>query len=568
MATRRKPIDDDDVSEHLPKRRCLSSHVVKTQQLQNIANATARPLHIFETGGSVEAHEMYQRILGKDRVLTTLFEERTQNSKKKHSYAIQDFNSDYHEYLDLANNAQSFDRHCQVYLNASWPKDSDALDNTIHPIFESSKWDQSVPVALDFYNAIRPALRLASHLLTARELSDWWVHVHYATGTTNNKQAKKEVLVSTAGEIDPDVGYDAAQAALRELAESTRWYIRPLCPADAVTDRNLWDALKQMYEGSKAPKEPTLEEVIFVSSVAADAVAPVLGIASEYVYRVLSEHGSSKRSVGRDMRTQFRLAISLVHEVSHAFFMWKERDAGFTPFVKSVTQKRGRGKQTFEVAYEPYVYATDPVPEVGLSWEHSVFGAFVSPDVRPLNDVGPLMLRPWEFAYSHLRVGALVPMANVQEWFLESTWANLDTKNPSKRLPNVYKCGESLSFIAERFGAYPRMRAFHVLYIDGRLVEQFDTAKEGTGAVDVATKKQTGSKATTGTKTKTELEEVDAPRGDESLRMWFARLTEKEIHFARFTGKQPVAKWAKARGKYKDDCYDGCGPKWKGQSVL
>ncbi|KAF1980360.1 hypothetical protein BU23DRAFT_7156 [Bimuria novae-zelandiae CBS 107.79] len=166
------------------------------------------------------------------------------------------------------------------------------------------------------------------------------------------------------------------------------------------------------------------------------AAAPVIGIGSETVYRALSEYGSSANSEGEDMRSSFRLALSLVHEIAHTFYIMKQEEAGFAPFIevkcaaKPRKRKGGKRRSTkksvdrdmVHILHEPYVFATDPMPEIGLSWEHYVLGGHISPEARGIGGMGPMMLRPWEFNWTHIRVGLVVPMRAVEAWFDKSTW--------------------------------------------------------------------------------------------------------------------------------------------------
>lgn len=131
------------------------------------------------------------------------------------------------------------------------------------------------------------------------------------------------------------------------------------------------------------------------------------------------------------MRLQLRLAFALVHEISHALYCFKSKDKSFKPYMEQVAvPSPGRGKKSKAWAeFEPYVYGTYPMPEIGLSWEHHILGGYMCLEWRTLDDFGPVMLRLWEFTWTKLQVNHLVSMRNIRSWFLKSTWENFDTKD-------------------------------------------------------------------------------------------------------------------------------------------
>ena len=127
------------------------------------------------------------------------------------------------------------------------------------------------------------------------------------------------------------------------------------------------------------------------------------------------------------MRLHFYLAITIVHELAHAFM------------------------KTMRLKKEPFVFPNDPTPdpEVGFSWENWAFGAEFTWN-RGLSRVGPLFSTEFKTFDTRSQLKTPVPMEWIRDIFLEETWANIEQAMLEGKLKAPRPTGHPKVFIAQR----------------------------------------------------------------------------------------------------------------------
>ncbi|KAH7061689.1 hypothetical protein BKA63DRAFT_429950 [Paraphoma chrysanthemicola] len=132
----------------------------------------------------------------------------------------------------------------------------------------------------------------------------------------------------------------------------------------------------------------------------------------------------------QELRFQFALAATLVHEFSHAFWFFAQQ----------------RCWSCFKV--DPWYYRgetrPEDTPELGQSWEYFAFGMRVPPGGRIRGTKGespPHIFSQchWNYAWATEEAGRsdthfdvvnhdfILPVDYINSWFLESTWRNIET---------------------------------------------------------------------------------------------------------------------------------------------
>ncbi|KAF2786370.1 hypothetical protein K505DRAFT_343863 [Melanomma pulvis-pyrius CBS 109.77] len=263
-------------------------------------------------------------------------------------------------------------------------------DTAIHPIFSSLLWDRTgVQEFIDpSHDAMRPAIALATKWITSDLFLGWWIRVLYGTFETDKESGKLYLAASPKEHDFPQAKADL-EKAFAQLAENLRYYWKPEDENTAATSRNPWMALwgldNQRWD---AEADAHINEF-----------APCINLPTIFLYHLLSPRGARQASTCSNLRLQFHIAKTLVHELAHAFHMFVHRDK-----------------------CEPYIFLEDWIPEAGFSWEQFVFGCDVTAFPFKLEGIGAVCAM--EFEHMHAFPGICVPLAMrwVEKWFLNETW--------------------------------------------------------------------------------------------------------------------------------------------------
>ena len=316
----------------------------------------------------------------------------------------------------------------------------DSLDlEDIHPIFSHLnlekcllQTDLSIRAIGQATRNLRPALALATKLLTAPELQSWWYHLMYGTIGTSITTKKTQLLPSPMEQDIPTARADFA-ALLEALACRMQFYWapfhvpnRPGPKPDAVHSTwGFWEMLSDYLDISKI--------VLRLARKRAQGYNGLIGISSMTLYHLLSPESPTRESLEQDTCLHVQLAFTLVHELAHAVYSLRR-----IPLVDVASWGTG----------EVYAYDTDISNEIGMSWEnYACDGVILSSQVTKEHIEGIVakswkhVLVPGPWAYTH------VPQEWLRDLFRKDTW-----KDVTKHMERLEKpIGRSGSFVAERW---------------------------------------------------------------------------------------------------------------------
>ncbi|KAF2871452.1 hypothetical protein BDV95DRAFT_606893 [Massariosphaeria phaeospora] len=278
-------------------------------------------------------------------------------------------------------------------------------DGIIHSIFRRSNWITDLPKMDMAYEAMRPALRVATEFLMHDEFMDWWVHVRFAELTDYSRKTYLENRSKKAG---PEAKQQVKEE-LQAFADKVRFtWSTPAPPQGALAfhcptipilawhigDRKLAEGYANRYH-----QNPYIRSTIFLD----------MG----WYHRILADGPT----VNQNLRCQMHLATTLLHELGHAWYsQW----------------------QTERV--EPFAYVSDLVPEMGFSLEIALFGALLEGADARMTSLLPLVSKRIEDRWPvPVDIFTLVPMTWVQQWFQKRTWQDIPTlrANGALRLANT-----------------------------------------------------------------------------------------------------------------------------------
>ncbi|CBX96770.1 predicted protein [Plenodomus lingam JN3] len=269
------------------------------------------------------------------------------------------------------------------------------LENPIHPVFSS--------LALDKTSNYIQAMRFASHLLTHESLLIFFIPLLYGRQLTTYMDGVERTYLSdplaNVSNQQQQEYLDGVREALHCLGHSTRIeFVPPLHRVYARTKRTSTKPAHTTKCCSRFQRmwSPCIEIVDY--------------------FKTYYEKGYSNASRCEQFRHDFLFAITLVHEIIHAF---------------GVLQ---RGN-----LYEPYIRADDPNAEWGWAWENFMFGCIINPLQRSLPGTHLLMRKIWADDQAAKAAGGKeyydVPMAWIAQWFREETWHIVAERGPAAIAP-------------------------------------------------------------------------------------------------------------------------------------
>ncbi|KAK7182988.1 hypothetical protein PSPO01_10833 [Paraphaeosphaeria sporulosa] len=130
--------------------------------------------------------------------------------------------------------------------------------------------------------------RMTPHLPTDHSR---WADVLFVTGNKKDMETKKQVLASSASELDEDDRHNAVQ--------------------DRLEKRTFF------FAGTSGP---TVKQMPMAKSTLGFQIGllnPVIGIGTDAAYRAVGKYGSSAAGAARDMRFQLRLTFNLFRKLPH-----------------------------------------------------------------------------------------------------------------------------------------------------------------------------------------------------------------------------------------------------------
>lgn len=281
------------------------------------------------------------------------------------------------------------------------------LTNTIHPIFQSGNWRHTPP---NIYQAIAPALRLASRFITERDFIDWWikaalgnevtdpatnrVYLSHCAANHENRQDTRYILTLLARYVHFDFMAQATQVNSYERLE-----------VPAVTRRD--DDPNELKFGARGSTFKVWEQL---------GLTALVMLHGEF-YDFFATVGQTTPSAALVQRVQFNLAQTLVHELAHALDLMR-----------------------FANIEEAYYDLDDYLAERGEAWENFAFRCRIEEnDDHPSTGAPPLMsvIPRWgmsatQWAYAPAgRWYIAIPMIWINQWFLTETWNKIQREGKS-----------------------------------------------------------------------------------------------------------------------------------------
>ena len=346
-----------------------------------------------------------------------------------------------------------------------------SLDD-IHPIFAFQRFDKTLLGTYRMkkvYNAMRPALALATKLLTAPEARKFFWHRLYFGKLTRSKMQPNGTgkVFLTPSPTDFEQADKEFDRVLNDVAERLSFSWHPsisncdgLCARDFISHvSNINDPLaQQIYKKCN----DTGRKHLF-------SFAPCISLDANVLYHLLRP-GSPAR-MGSDgpwnttnMRLQLSLSQKILHELCHA--LWYHREGkNFTP--------------------EPYLFQCSNIPEVGLCWNYFFGGALLDLNLRP-ERIGPMTSRSRSSMHMRPGLSAVVQQHWVEAWFLKYTWtpsAHSQTFRMKALWGRAQSTGDEVApkfWVAERVvrGPTGKPDLFPILYIDNKLAERQGLSQE------------------------------------------------------------------------------------------
>ncbi|KAI9684197.1 MAG: hypothetical protein M1829_003467 [Trizodia sp. TS-e1964] len=197
------------------------------------------------------------------------------------------------------------------------------LSNDIHPLFHPSSFENTPP---QMYAALRPALQLASHLLTHAPLQAWWVHL--LVGPKSWSRANRRQEITPLACLTPA---HWAQAARRFQIQQivVRWERLPHDLYACTQPHNTYKHISLIMMGEQ------VREHCVSGALAA-------------------------MPLWQQMAFHFFFAVDLMHELAHAMLAPR-------------CSRTGMGNESVEPFLGPDAFEA----EAGAMWENGVFGTKV-----------------------------------------------------------------------------------------------------------------------------------------------------------------------------------------------
>ena len=136
----------------------------------------------------------------------------------------------------------------------------------------------------------------------------------------------------------------------------------------------------------------------------------VIGLSCDFLYHLLSPDSVCRTSLEAATRLQVQLAVTLVHEMAHALYVfrglpWFNFQDGSTEF---------------------FIFDTDLANEAGWSWENWVWNEVIISGCLDKDVVGPMRVYTWESrTLQYPCMYTVVPHEWLRDLFRRPTWTNI-----------------------------------------------------------------------------------------------------------------------------------------------
>lgn len=282
------------------------------------------------------------------------------------------------------------------------------LTNELHPLLTRPHWQNTTDWT---WKQLQPVLTLVSKFLTTQTTWDWFTHV--ATGEVKSQPGTTHRYVGPSRKpLTQAEKYQAVQAIFAKMEKTVRFFI------DETKGKFGKGSIAAIHLGTKDMHEPAQSVII---------------LEKELLLAMVKLRVQPARAEDCNIQT-FRIAVTLLHEISHAFNWAAHR---FATKLDDTTQ-------------EPAFHCRGPlnvVRECGMVYEQLTFGyplSFKWLTVPATPDAQPPNLVVFRISESALRMmypetvgnapdspkndtSVLFPPSSwVQKWFLRSTWQRIE----------------------------------------------------------------------------------------------------------------------------------------------
>lgn len=287
------------------------------------------------------------------------------------------------------------------------------LSNSIHPLLDPHRFIPSyhdIAFRDQLLEGILPALQLTSRMLTSAPVMAFWRRLKYGKEIPYCNSPCK-IIAPCPSEDGP-----AADALVRDdlIALSDKVKLVFGVPKPDKWDSNQTHALHC----------DSLKDVGQNAFVRADLSGlPATG--GKYHYIVINEtYGhyfkhSQHRTLDRDMKTQFSLATTLIHEIGHAYYARNQTDGEFN---------------YNEPWYDHRFVESDEEAEIGNQLDYVLYGArvheVVDPNLGAFSEHSPLLFAYLEDKSRQAHSHVVFPTCPrwIISWFQEDKWIQLERK--------------------------------------------------------------------------------------------------------------------------------------------
>ncbi|KAF1993757.1 hypothetical protein P154DRAFT_588235 [Amniculicola lignicola CBS 123094] len=243
-----------------------------------------------------------------------------------------------------------------------------SLTNKIHPIFALDRWMKGYEQhTRDFYHRMKPALQLASLMITEDCTLPWFHHLTFGHRTSDQDRPDRIYIAATKKEHTTK-GRRETKGRLKELAHMISWEFTPRKYKNSVDDS--WGATtngdwpwSRHYRFSDYPPLPAK----YYDSYYDHRVPRVTFMTA---FQDFFYDGYRICTPSQRYRTWLMFASTVVHELAHAYFKYLGRS------------------QNRKFKGEPRWHKHERQDELGFSWENITFGRIFNP-----LDIGPPTIR-------------------------------------------------------------------------------------------------------------------------------------------------------------------------------
>jgi hypothetical protein len=276
------------------------------------------------------------------------------------------------------------------------------LTNSIHPLFHDSNF-------LEESLHLKQALQLASLFLRYDSLLEFFIPLSYGRAHIDAATGKMYLTnpVASKSEVELKECIAGVRNALHCLAHCVvfRWY-RP--NAQRLWARTTLYPARQPEHTNECSKKFTYKHSVLI-----ELNKELLDFYKD------EETGYRKSSRCAQFRHDFQTAVSILHEITHAYGAMQ------------------RGHLT-----EPYIRLDHPDKvEWGYAWENFMFGAIINPQDRTRRGTHVQLRKTWSDPEQEKEANgkeySAISMSWVSQWFQRATWDRIEKQGPLAIAPSI-----------------------------------------------------------------------------------------------------------------------------------